>query len=239
MMSAMLPGLGASKSSSRLVAAAIATLGLASCASPPPPVVLAPPINAEQIALRLETRGLEGPARILFSWSISERDARFSGRGVARIEPPFKARLDLFFGTGETIARAALVDDDLRLPPGTPAGIIPPAELLWGALGIFRPGPETALLGADDLGDRRVRLRYLRPDGIEVRYTVKENRVEVVERVKQGQTVEMVTVEAAAASPYPTQATYRNIPAFRELRLTRDSVESVEAYPPDLWELAP
>ena len=220
-------------------ALALAACAIASCGSPPPPETPAPRIDAEQVALRLELSGLQGPARILFSWSVSERDARFAGRGVARIEPPFKARLDLFFASGETIARAALVNDDLRLPPGTPAGILPPAELLWGALGVFRPGPLTALIGADDLGGGRVRLRYLRPDGIEVRYTVLANRVELVERVQQGKTVETVTVEGGPASPYPTQATYRNILAFRELKLSRDSVQVVEAYPPDLWELAP
>ena len=235
----MLSGPVAARSSTRLVLL-VAACALASCASPPLPVVIAPPIDGEQVALRLEASSrLKEPARILFSWSISERDARFSGRGVARIEPPFKARLDLFFGNGETIARAALVNDDLRLPPGTPAGIIPPAELLWGALGIFRPGPGTSLVGTDDLGDGRVRLRYSRPDGLEVRYTVRRNRVELVERLRQGQPVEQVAVEGGTANPYPSQATYRNLPAFRELKLSRDSVESVEAYPPDLWELTP
>ena len=86
-----------------------------------PPSVPAPPVDAARVALRLEfaTRVVR-PARILFSWSLSDRDARFQGRGVARVEPPFKARLDLFYGNGETIARAALVDDDLRIPLGTP-----------------------------------------------------------------------------------------------------------------------
>ena len=217
----------------------VATL-LAACASPPPPAPPAPPLDAEQVALRLENAtGMEGPARILFSWSMSERDARFQGRGVARIEPPFKARLDLFFGNGETIARAALVDDDLRLPPGLPTGILPPAELLWGALGIFRPGMATVLLGADRMGDGRVHLRYRRDDGLELRYTVRDNRIEEVERVRQGQTVELVSVEPDPSSRYPDVATYRNIPAFRELKLSRDTVEPVEAYPPDLWEIAP
>jgi hypothetical protein len=182
---------------------------------------------------------VEGPARILFSWSLSDRDARFQGRGVARVEPPFKARLDLFSGNGETVARAALVDDDLRLPHGTPDGIIPPAELLWGTLGVFRPGAETTLIGAEDLGEGRVLLRYQRSDGLVVRYTVRGDGVEEVARVRQGKTVERVTLEQDPVDHYPTEATYRDLADFRELILSRDSAAPVKPYPPDIWLLSP
>ena len=222
----------------RHLVVALMGIAISSCAASPPPAP-APPVDAARVALRLESATrVEGPARILFSWSLSDRDARFQGRGVARIEPPFKARLDLFLGNGETIARAALVDDDLRLPRGTPDGIIPPAELLWGTLGVFRPGRETTLLGADNLGEGRVRLRYQRPDGLVVRYTVRGDGVEEVERIRQGQTVERVTLEQEPADHYPTEATYRNLAAFRELRLSRDSAVPVEPYPPDIWLLS-
>ena len=223
----------------RDLAVVLMGIAISSCASSPPSVP-APPVDAARVALRLEfaTRVVR-PARILFSWSLSDRDARFRGRGVARVEPPFKARLDLFYGNGETIARAALVDDDLRIPLGTPDGIIPPAELLWGTLGVFRPGRETTLLGAENLGEGRVRLRYQRPDGLVVRYTVRGDGVEEVERIRQGRTVERVTLEQEPVDHYPTEATYRNLAAFRELRLSRDSSEPVEPYPPDIWLLSP
>lgn len=170
---------------------------------------------------------------------MRDRDARFQGRGVARVEPPFKARLDLFDGNGETIARVALVDDDLRIPVGTPDGIIPPAELLWGTLGVFRPGKETTLIGAENLEDGRVRLRYQRTDGLVVRYTVRDDGVEEVERIRRGQAVERVTLKQEQVDRSPTEATYRNLEAFRELRLSRDSSELVEPYPPDIWLLSP
>ena len=223
----------------RRLAVALMAVVVSACASSPLPVP-ATQVDAERIALRLEyvTR-VEGPARILFSWSLSDRDARFQGRGVARVEPPFKARLDLFSGSGETIARAALVNDDLRLPSGTPEGIIPPAELLWGTLGVFRPGSETTLLGGEDLGGGRIRLRYQRPDGLVVRYTVRGDGVEEVERIRQGRTVERVTLEQVPSDRYPSEATYRNLAAFRELRLNRDTAVLVEPYPPDIWLLSP
>ena len=227
------------RSHARHLTVVIMGIAISSCASSPLPAST-PAVDAARVALRLEvaTR-VKRPARILFSWSLSDRDARFQGRGVARVEPPFKARLDLFSGSGETIARAALVDDDLRLPRGAPDGIIPPAELLWGTLGVFRPGSETTLLGAENLGDGRVRLSYQRPDGLVVRYTLKGDGVEEVERIRQGQTVERVTLEQERVDQYPEEATYRNLAAFRELRLSRDSAVPVEPYPPDIWLLSP
>lgn len=221
------------------VAAAVAVVGVA-CASPPPPPPPAPPIDAEQVALRLEgTTQPHEPVRIFFQWSMSDRDSRFQGRGVARIEPPYKARLDLFLSNGETAVRAALVDDDLRLPEGMPEGFVPPAEMLWGTLGVFRPGRETALRSGDALGGGKVRLTYRRPDGIDLRFTVMGGRIEEIERLKQGSTVERVTITPGDQDRYPSSAAYRDLPAFRELKLTRERVEQVEAFPPDIWDLRP
>jgi hypothetical protein len=137
------------------------------------------------------------------------------------------------------VARAALVDDDLRLPEGTPAGIIPPAEMLWGTLGVFRPGRDSQLLGGEALGDGRVRLRYRRLDGIELRFTIGGGRIEEVERLRQGQVVERVVMTPGDRDRYPAEATYRDLAAFRELKLTRERFEEVEAFPPDIWQLSP
>jgi hypothetical protein len=37
---------------------------------------------------------------------------------------------------------------------------------------------------------------------------------------------------------YPAEAIYRDLTAFRELRLSRASVERVEPFPPDIWDPA-
>ena len=208
------------------------------CASSPPPKLA--PVDAESLALRLEVRGqLDEPTRIMFEWSLADRDARFGGRGVARVEPPYRARLDLFLSNGETVVRAALVGDDLRLPVGAPEGLVPPAELLWGALGVFRPSREAALQGGTALPDGRVLLSYRYPEGVEVRYFVRGGQVRTVERLRQGQVVERLAVGSLGEDRYPVEATYRNLGAFRELTLTRQTVEPVEAYPPDIWEVEP
>jgi len=212
-------------------------LGLGACsAPPPPPPPPPPPIDSEQVLATLErVTALEQPTRILFEWSLNEQGTRVRGRGVARIEPPFRARLDLFTGNGETVARAALVDDELRIPPGVPEGIIPPAHLLWTALGVFRPGTDAAFLGAEREEGERISLRYRYANGQELRYHLAGRSIVEAELLEGGHTVQRVSLERGAEGSYPEEATYRNLTAFRELTLTRQTVENVEFYPPDIW----
>lgn len=202
-------------------------------------IYVAPAVDPEQLALALEDRtSLTEPVRIVFGWQLNEAGMRVRGRGVARIEPPYKARLDLFLGNGETVVRAALVDDDLRLPPGAPDGILPPADLMWGVLGVFRPLFGTELLGGDRLEGEALQLRYRYADARELHFLVEGGRVRTLEMVREGHAVERVELGLEEGSRYPVEATYRNLAAFRELKLTRESVERVESYPPDIWDPA-
>jgi hypothetical protein len=219
-----------------LLATAFSLMGAGACA-PRGPGVVAPVSDAVGLAERLESgTQLQEPIRVLFEWSLNESGVRVKGRGVARIEPPYKARLDLFMNNGETIVRAALVDGDLRLPPGTPEGILPPPDLMWGVLGVFRPETGTELLGADDLEDGSVRLRYGYRDGRVLTFQVAGGRVRSMELLDGGHVVQRVELELEAGSRYPEEATYRNLADFRELKLTRDSLERVGPYPPDIWD---
>jgi len=211
---------------------------LAGCSRPQVVYVPAAP-DPEQVALALEDKtSLREPVRIVFDWQLNEAGMRVKGRGVARIEPPYKARLDLFLGSGETVIRAALVEGDLRLPPGAPEGILPPADLMWGVLGVFRPLVGTELLGADRLEDGALRLRYRYANARELYFRVEDGRVRSVETLQGGHPVERVELGLEEGSRYPAEATYRNLAAFRELKLTRQSVERVESYPPDIWDIA-
>ncbi len=212
-------------------------LALAGCSRPQ--VVYAPAApDPEQLALALEDQtSLREPVRIVFDWWLNEAGVRVRGRGVARIEPPYKARLDLFLGNGETVVQAALVEGDLRMPPGAPQGILPPADLMWGVLGVFRPLLGTELLGADRLEDGALRLRYRYANARELYFRVEGGRVRSVETLQGGHAVERVELGLEDDSRYPAEATYRNLAAFRELKLTRRSVERVEPYPPDIWDI--
>ena len=217
---------------------ALLALAAAGACSPAPPAVVAPAVDPDQLALSLEDRtALDGPIRVVFEWSLNESGVRVKGRGVARLEPPYKARLDLFMGSGDTAIRATLVDGVLSLPPGAPEGILPPPDLMWGVLGVFRPQSGSELMGAEQLAGGSVQLRYRYPDGEELHYQVAGGTVSSVELSKGGHVVQRVELEMQEGSRYPTEATYRNLAAFRELKLTRESLEHVASYPPEIWDL--
>ena len=208
------------------------TLGCGAPALPPGPA-----IDARQIGLlQEESTRLTQPTRVLFSWRISEEGARFDGQGVARMEPPYRSRLDLFLDNGELVVMAALVDDDLRLPVTAPEGIIPPAPLLWAALGVLRPGRLATLIGGEALDSTRVRLRYRIPQGGEVHYVFQDGVLERGELLRGGRVEETLELEPSeVASELPGVATYRNRPAFRELEVRVETIDYVESYPPDIW----
>ncbi|MEQ1855950.1 MAG: hypothetical protein ABL963_05725 [Longimicrobiales bacterium] len=182
--------------------------------------------------------GLQEPLRILFAWELNDGGQRVEGRGVARVEPPYRARLDLFLDNGETVVSAALVDGELRLPPGSPDDILPPPDLMWGALGIFRPLGPAQLLGADRLEGEGVRLRYAYTEGKEIHYGVEQGLLSTLELLDGGRVVQRVDVAPTRSERYPVEATYRNLAAFRELRLRRESLSVVAPFDPEIWNPA-
>jgi len=201
-----------------------------------PRVVAAPP-DAGQLALgRERSNRLEGPVRVVFQWSLEEPGLRLRGRGVARMEPPYRARLDLFMANGETVLRAAMLEDDLRLPAGMSTSLLPPPALFWSAMGIFRPGRGLEMVGADADSGGRLRLQYQLASGQELRYRVRERAVEEVELLRGGQALERVVLTASTTGGFPTETVYRHLGEFRELKLNLESVDSVDPFPSDIWE---
>jgi hypothetical protein len=214
----------------------VATGWIAAACSPAGPEAPAPaPLDPEQAVARASLAdGLDTPHRVVFEWSMSEPGLRASGRGVARMEPPFRARLDLFLDNGEAAGRAALVGDDLRLPVDLPLEVVPPAHLLWGVLGVFRPEAGSYLAGAEQV-DGETRIRYLATgQGGEVRYRLLGARMTQIEVAREGSVVQRVVLERDALG-IPATATYRDLVAVRELKLTRVSVQQTEPFPPDIW----
>lgn len=77
-----------------------------------------------------------GYRQIVFDWEFEQGDGRMRGEGVVRIAPPDSARLDLFLAGGYGGGGAILIGDDLRAPLVESARrLIPPAPMLWAALG--------------------------------------------------------------------------------------------------------
>lgn len=218
--------------------ALLVTAALASACGPRRLAVIAPVGDPSAAAAQLErdTR-LEEPVQITFAWSLNEDRQRHRGRGVARIEPPYRARLDLFTTDLELVLSAALVDGELRLPPDSRDDILPPTDLMWGALGIFRPH-DVRLLGADRLEGDATRLRYAYEDGMELEYEVVDDLLSRLELLDGGHVVQRVELTHDDPSRYPSEAKYRNLTAFRELTIVREGVEPVDSFDPGIWDPA-
>jgi hypothetical protein len=180
---------------------------------------------------------LSEPLRIDFEWSLNEARQRHRGVGVARIAPPYRARLDLFTEDLETVLSAVLDDGVLQLPPDSRDDILPPTDLMWGTLGIIRPH-DVQLLGAEHMEGDALRLRYAYPDGSELHYFVAEGIARSLELLEGGHVVQRVDLEMAGQLRYPAEATYRNLTAFRELTIVRRSLTAVPMFDPEIWDLA-
>lgn len=174
----------------------------------------------------------------MFRWDAREPDFRGAGSGVARVEPPYRARLDLFLDNGEAAAVAAVIGDELRTPAALPTALVPPPALFWAVLGVFRPGDGTSYLGGDRAGGH-VTLEYGLPGGGAVRYELRDGSIRSATRVVDGSAVERVEVAFEDSRPpiFPGEATYRHLGDFRELRLRLESLVWVDAFPPDIWEM--
>jgi hypothetical protein len=223
-------------------AAAIVTLTILSSAcagSPPEPGEIRPAastaeLNAEIVREVEEATALNRPMVIRFDWSLKEETAVFSGKGVTRVEPPYRARVDLFGPRGDAYLSAALVDTELRVPGGVTDKVpLPPAPLFWTVLGVFKAPAGAVLKEATRSNDRdRIRLTYTQPGST---WTFefaagKLRRAEWQSEQSGKQTVDLVVGEDA-----PDRASYRDWPAFRELTLKLTEATNSDAHPENIW----
>ncbi len=172
-------------------------------------------------------------------WAYREGNFRFRGDGTVRLAPGPRARLDLFLPNGTTVLRAALVEDELRLPPGARTGMVPSPPLLWGAFGVLRPGTRATLLGGSELAEGERRLRYAVPGGEELHVRYRDLRIVRVERIDGGRVVEEVSLRADPDAPLPSGAVYRRHREGRVLEVDVTSVEPADAFPPSIWSPGP
>jgi hypothetical protein len=175
------------------------------------------------------------PMRVVFDWKVQDRDARFSGQGVARVEPPDRARLDLFGPRGEGYLSAAVVGDSLRVPPGLrpQAAAVPPQTLLWSVLGVLRPPEGARLVSARQQGTE-VRLEYARGDE-RWQFVVAAGRLQRAELDRPGTGRQTLELQGEGPLGLPREAVFRDFAAFRQLTLTLDRADEAQPFPPDTW----
>lgn len=173
-----------------------------------------PPISGSPAPSVLPTAALPaGHHRIVFTWSLDDPDFIGRGEGAARLAHPDSVRLDFFLAGGLGAGAAVLIGPELRLSEGADhlaRRLIPPAALLWGALGRMAVPPSsdtTVRVDADSL-----RADIGKP--VAWRLTFARDTLRKVERVERGRIVEWVTRFPGG------RVRYRNEVSRRQLDLT-------------------
>jgi hypothetical protein len=176
-------------------------------------------------------------AQINFAWTLDESGSRVRGRGVVRLQPPDRLRLDLFGPRNETVLAAALVGDEARLPAGArPTVPIPSPSLLWAGLGVIRPPRDASLVTATATGEATI-LRYGTPAGEVYEYRVlrgPEPRLAQLQRLGPRGPLETVSLERGPAGEL-ARARYRDWAAYRDLTLDVESSVDADAFPEEIW----
>ena len=170
------------------------------------------------------------PHRLVFRWELQDPDLTARGEGAARLAAPDSARLDFFLAGGGASGSAVLIDRDLRLPSQADdmsRRLVPPASLLWGALGrVAIPPAHDTLVRVD--GDT-LRADIAKP--VAWRLTFVHDSLRKVERVDGGRIIEWVERHAGGRVRYRHETNRRQL----ELFITRS--DDVSVFDPAIWVL--
>ena len=175
------------------------------------------------------------PQQILFDWSLQDRDVRVQGRGVLRVQAPYRARLDLFGPQDVELVRAALVGDSLAFVAGTRDVPLPPVAFMWSLLGVFR-GPPAAMTGMT--GD---------PSGFTLRYQAGNESwqfradsasLRFVEWLGGDGGRRTVDLTGPFQGGRPTRAMFRDWREFRELSLQVTMIENTAPFDAGIWNVS-
>ena len=205
------------------------SLGLAACASGGIPGTLDPEVATRAIAETAPDRTL----RVIFDWELLDGGARFTGDGVARIQPPYRVRLDLFGPRGDGYLSAVAVGMELRLPAGAAEAPLPPPTLMWAVLGVVRP-PDDARLAGTRTSVERTEIWYDLADAT-LRFVLQDGRLRSAVLRGDGRHMAVELSGRAASGDLPGTAYFRDPSGGTELRITVDQTDEVDAYPPEIW----
>jgi hypothetical protein len=167
-----------------------------------------------------------GHRRLVFNWEYSEPELMLRGEGVARVAAPDSARLDLFLGNGLGGGFALLIGDTL-VTPGADLirRYLPPAPLLWAALG---------RLALPNVADTTARVdgKTVRADighDPQWRITLVDSTLVRVERIDGGRLQEWVEHRQSG------RIVYRHETGRRTLSITVNRTEELAGFDASIW----
>jgi hypothetical protein len=166
------------------------------------------------------------PQKVTFKWEVNDNSIVARGEGVARLEPPDHARVDLFLGGGFGAgASAVLVGDSLIVPPGARGlDLVPPAPLLWAALGrLALPAVTDTTIRVS--GDT---LRASLGSPVQWRVTAVSGQLTRVERIGGGRVVEWV-------ERVPGKRVHYELSGRRSLVLDIENQQPVAKFDASVW----
>lgn len=204
---------------------AIALASLVGCARRLRPLPGAP---APTVLPRAELPAVH--RQVVFRWELDDVDLSSRGEGAARISPPDSARLDFFLAGGLGSGAAVLLGDELRLPSRSDdlaRNLVPPAPLLWAALGRVALPPMRDTVASVDADTLRADIG--KP--VAWRVTFVRDTLRKVERVENDRVVEWVDRFADG------RVRYRNQSSRRQLDLVITRSYDTSAFDPAIWVL--
>jgi hypothetical protein len=190
------------------------------------------PLTGEPIpASRLPRTTLPpGHRSLIFSWDLQDRDMVGRGDGAARIAAPDSARLDFFLAGGFGGGAAVLIGDSVQAPGGDLIRrLVPPATLLWAALGrVALPSLPDTVIKVDGA---TIRADIGRP--VAFRLTFRGDTLVRAERVTGDKVAEWVERTDR------THIQYRNESSRRSLKLTITRTDEAPQFDASIWHLVP
>lgn len=172
---------------------------------------------------------------VIFDWNLVDREVRFSGRGVLRLDADRRARVDLFTPQGELVAAAILEGTSMRVAPAAASAMLPPPAFLWSAIGAFRP-PQDAPLTGTSRDNGSIALEYARDDA-RWRFRFENRALRNTEWTTAAGGRRTVELRGHAGFGLPAEASFRDWAEFRELTLRVTDIEETTGFDPDAWTL--
>ncbi|MEA2762894.1 MAG: hypothetical protein QOD47_2178 [Gemmatimonadaceae bacterium] len=168
-----------------------------------------------------------GHRHLVFRWDYQEGDIAARGDGSIRTAAPDSARLDFFLGGGLGAGGAILIGDSLRTPHANLARrYIPPAPLMWAALGrlAIPPLPDTVVRVDGEL----TRADIGRP--LQWRVAIKGDTLIELDHVSDGKITESLTRGANGTMTFQAPGARRTL----QLTIVREEPGSFDA---SIWSL--